>query len=140
MEWVLAIVASGIVLLLVAPLVLVVGALLLSGFVGHVLPANSAVSRASFDCPFSKRRVTVEFLAAPSAEEPSDVLSCTAFPKPYHVRCAKECRGLAHAGWAPSFMMPRYALLSGGVAVRPLSGAGAPTPIGDPTGPAARAA
>jgi hypothetical protein len=140
MEWVLAIVAGGGVLLLLAPLVLTLGGLVLLGLFGHVLPGGAAVSRVSFDCPFSRRRVTAEFLTAPGTEEPADVLSCDAFAKPYHVRCKKDCLGLAHAGWAASAMMPRYALLSGGVAVRPLAEAGASTPGSGPDGQVSRAA
>jgi len=140
MEWVLAVAAGGGLLLLLAPLVLIFGGLILLGLFGHVLPGGGAVSRVSFDCPFSKRRVTAEFLTAPGTEEPADVLSCTAFAKPYHVRCKKGCLELVQAGWAASPMMPRYALLSGGVAVRPLSGVSAAPPGSDPDGHMPRAA
>jgi len=118
MEWMLTL-TSVVVVFLVAPLVLLLGGLMLFGLVGHVLPRWPMVSRASFNCPFSKRRASVEFLTSPGAEGPSDVLSRSVFaPRPYHIRCEKGCLGLAKMGWMSSPMMPRYALLSGGVAYR----------------------
>jgi hypothetical protein len=64
--------------------------------------------------------VSVEFLTAPGSDRPSDVLSCSVFAKPYHVRCKKGCLELAEAGWAPPLTVPRYALLSDGVVLRPV--------------------
>lgn len=118
MEWVLTLMSSFVVLFLLAPFGVLIAGLILLGLANHLLSA-SAASRSSFDCPFAKQRATVEFLTAPGADEPSDVLSCSVFaPKPYHVRCEKGCLGLAKTGWAASPMMPRFSLLSGGVAYR----------------------
>jgi hypothetical protein len=118
MEWVLTLMSSFVVLFLLAPFGVLIGGLILLGLANHLLSA-SAASRSSFDCPFAKQRATVEFLTAPGADEPSDVLSCSVFaPKAYHVRCEKGCLGLAKTGWAASPMMPRFSLLSGGVAYR----------------------
>lgn len=118
MEWVLTLTSSFVVLVLLAPFALLVGVVILLALANHVLPGTT-VSSTAFDCPFSKRRATVEFLTPSGAQEPTDVLSCSVFaPKPYHVRCEKGCLGLAKSGWASSPMMPRYALLSGGVAYR----------------------
>ncbi len=110
---------SFVVLLLLAPLAGLLGGLVLFGLVGHVLSPGAMVSRTAFDCPFSERRASVEFLSEPGSDRPTGVLSCSVFaPKPYHVRCEKGCLGLAETGWALSPMMPRYALLSGGLAYR----------------------
>ena len=123
MEWVLTLTSSFVVLFLLAPLVVLLGALVLFGLVGHVFAAGPMVSKTSFDCPFSNRRATVEFVSDAGIDHPTDVMSCSVFdPKPYHVRCKKECIGLAEAGYAQSPMMPRFALLSGGVAYRASAG------------------
>ncbi len=118
MEWVLTLMSSFVVLFLLAPFAVLVGGLVLLGLANHLL-STSAASRVSFDCPYAKKRASVEFVTAPGSDEPSDVLSCSVFdPKPYHVRCEKGCLGLAKTGWAASPMMPRFSLLSGGVAYR----------------------
>ncbi len=121
MEWVLTLMSSFVVLFLLAPFGVLIAGLVLLGVANHLL-STSAASRSSFDCPFAKQRATVEFLTAPGADEPSDVLSCSVFaPKPYHVRCEKACLRLAKTGWAASAMMPRFSLLSGGVAYRAIT-------------------
>jgi hypothetical protein len=60
--------------------------------------------------------VNVAFLAAPDAERPTDVVSCSMFSD--GVRCAKGCLALGESAWAPSAMVPRVALLAGGEAAR----------------------
>lgn len=119
MEWVLTLTSSFVVLFLLAPLVVMLGALVLFALVGHVFGSGPVVSKTSFDCPFSTHHATVEFVSDLGIDRPTDVMSCSVFdPKPYHVRCKKECIGLAKMGSALSPMMPRYSLLSGGVAYR----------------------
>jgi hypothetical protein len=132
MEWSLPLVGMLLLMLLVVPPAVLVSTLLLLWLSGHFVPAGPTVARTSFDCPFSKRRASVEFLIAPGSDRPSDVLSCSVFAKPYHVRCKKGCLELADAGWAPSPMMPRYALLADGVALRPVGARQGPGP--DPDG------
>lgn len=125
MEWVLTLMSGIVVLCLLGPLVMLLGGLMLFGLVGQVLRSGPMVSRTAFDCPFSKKRASVEFLGEAASDQPTDVLSCSVFaPKPYHVRCEKECLGLVETRWALSPMMPRYALLSGGVAYRVAPGNG----------------
>ena len=119
MEWVPRLMSSLLVMFLVVPFVVLVGGILLVWALGHILPGSLIRSRAAFDCPFSKRRATVEFLSPPGAGQPSDVLSCSVFSEPYQVRCKKECLTLAESGWMVSPMMPRYALLADGVSYRP---------------------
>ena len=142
MESGLPLVGLLMVVLLVVPPAVLVGAMLLLWVSGHFLPAGPTVARMSFDCPFSKRRASVEFLIAPGSDRLSDVLSCSVFPKPYHVRCRKDCLKMAEAGWAPSPMMPRYALLANGVAMRPVSTRHSPDPgpDGEPSRRVTRAA
>ena len=125
MEWVLTLTSSVVALLLLAPLVVLLGGLMLFGLAGHFFSSSFVVSRASLDCPFSKQHAAVEFIGEPGGDRATDVLSCSVFaPKPYHVRCKKECVGLAEVGWTPSFMMPRFALLSGDVAYRSSASSG----------------
>jgi len=124
MEWIGSLAATFVVLLLVVPAAVAVGSLFLLGAVGWVFDASPSVARAGFYCPFSKRWVTAAFLTKPGSEEPSDVLSCSRFGRDGAVTCKKGCTHLAKTGWAPSCMEPRFALLSGGVAYRPVAGAG----------------
>ena len=119
MEWVLSLTSGFVVLCLLGPLVMLLGGLMLFGFVGHFMRSGPTVSRTTFDCPFSKHRASVEFLGDAATDRPADVLSCSVFaPTPHHVGCEKACLDLAETRWAMSPMMPRYALLSGGVAYR----------------------
>jgi hypothetical protein len=121
MGLVLTVTAGLVVLLLLLPLAVVVCGVILFGLLGHVSSART-VSRTSFDCPFAKRHASVEFVTEPGCDRPSGVLSCSVFaPMPYQVRCEKACLGMAATGCASSPMMPRYALLAGGVAYRVMS-------------------
>jgi hypothetical protein len=121
MGLVLTVTAGLVVLLLLLPLAVVLCGVILFGLLGHVSSAGM-VSRTSFDCPFSKRHASVEFVTEPGCDRPSGVLSCSVFaPLPSHVRCEKACLGMATTGCASSPMMPRYALLAGGVAYRIMS-------------------
>jgi hypothetical protein len=121
MELVLSVTAGLVVLLLLLLLAVVLSGVILFGLLGHVSSAGM-VSRTSFDCPFSKRHASVEFLTEVGSDRPNGVLSCSVFvPKPYQVRCEKACLGVAMTGCASSPMMPRYALLANGVAYRIMS-------------------
>jgi hypothetical protein len=131
MEWALPLVFVLVVLVFVVPLALLLAAVALLGFVGHFGPGWPVISRATFNCPFSKRRASVEFLTPSGSEKTTDVLSCSVFSEPYQVRCQKGCLELATAGWSPPLTVPRYALLADGVALRPVSrskGAGVTSP------------
>ena len=121
MDWLLPLAAALVVLALLIPLSLLLGTVLVLGASGWLSAEGPIVSRATFDCPFSKRRANVEFLTPRGSDRPSDVRSCSVFPKPDPIRCKKGCLNMAVAGWAPSPMMPRYALLADGVALRPVS-------------------
>ncbi len=121
MAWGITLVSSFTVLLLLGPLALLAGGIVALVVLGHSLPVSPTVARSSFVCPFSKRRVTAEFLSWPRSDRPTDVLSCTAFGDPHRIRCHKGCLGLAETGWAPSPMVPRFALIAGGVTHRPIA-------------------
>jgi len=123
MEWALPLVFVAVALVVVLPLALLLAAVALLGFVGHFGAGRPIISRASFNCPFSKRRANVEFLTPTGSEKTTDVLSCSVFSQPYEIRCKKGCLDLATAGWSPPLTVPRYALLADGVALRPV-GAG----------------
>ena len=120
MEWGLPLVSLLVFVIVVIPPVVLLCAMVLLWGTSHFAPAGPTVARTAFDCPFSKKRVSVEFLTAPGSGQAMDVLSCSFFAKPYHVRCKKGCLELAEAGWAPPLMVPRYALLSDGVVLRPV--------------------
>jgi hypothetical protein len=75
------------------------------------------IGRRTFECPFSKRRATVEFLASPDAERPIDVQACSVFPDG-RIRCEKACRDLSDTAWAPSPAVARWALIAGDTAYR----------------------
>lgn len=118
MEWGLTLVSSFVVLLLVGPLALFAGGVLTFVVLGHLIPAGPAVGRTSFDCPFSRRHVTAEFVSRAGWRWPVDVSACSAFRDPRRVRCGKACLAQAETHWAPSPMAPRFALIAGGVSYR----------------------
>jgi len=95
------------------------------------LVSGSALSRTGFYCPFTKQRVTAEFLTEAGSDQPSDVLSCSAFAKPYHVRCRKACLDLAETHSVSTALLPRYSLIAGGTAYRVAASPGRRD--GDPT-------
>jgi hypothetical protein len=117
MEWLLLIVAGFVLLLITAPLVM----LLLTVFVlvplAHLLPTSSGVARATFECPVRHERVDAAFVVAPEGGTASDVVACSAFGGG-PVTCAKKCRELTRGAWAPSPMVPRFALVSDDVVIR----------------------
>ena len=121
MEWAFPLVFALVVLVVVLPFALLLAAVALMGFAGHFGPGRPIISRVTFDCPFSKRQASVEFLTAFGSDQTTDVLSCSVFADPRRVRCKKDCVKLAVAGWSPPLTMPRYALLADGVALRPVA-------------------
>ncbi len=122
MEWIGSLVAALVVLILVVPVALAVGSVFLLGCAGWVSYGSPSVGRAAFHCPFSGRGVTAGFLTLPGSEQPSDVVTCSRFKNERAVTCAKGCVHMVATGWAASPMAPRYALLSGDVAYRPVAG------------------
>lgn len=117
MEWLGTMVASVVVLLLLGPVVVLVGSLALMWVGSQLVPVGPTLSRASFDCPFSRRRVSAEFLTEAGADHPGDVTACSAFADG-HPRCRKGCLELATATTVASPLTPRFALIADGVAYR----------------------
>jgi hypothetical protein len=109
MDWLLVAPSSLLVVLLLV-LLLLTTILFLLRAIGPTGPGNPVLSRATFECPVSRRRVTVEFLVPPESDRPADVLSCSVFSKPYHVRCAKRCLTQAEMGRLTTSLEPRYPL------------------------------
>lgn len=121
-EWAGPLVASFVLLLLAVPVVVAVGSVFLLGVAGWISYASPTVGRTGFHCPFSKRWVTAAFLTRPGSDQPEDVVACSRFKDGRAITCGKRCLHLAQTGWAASCMAPRYALLSGDVAYRPVAG------------------
>jgi hypothetical protein len=116
MEWVIPVVVTvGLVILLLPPLVLL-GTVVVLVPLAHLASPPAVLARATFDCPYSRRRVLATFLTVPGQRTPADVVTCSVFPG--RIRCKKGCLGLATAHWAPSPMVPPRALIADGVASR----------------------
>ena len=128
MEWVPPLLLLLGVLIVVVPAGVYFGAVALL-WVSSLLPEGSALSRTRFYCPATKQLVTAEFLTHAGSDHPSDVLSCSVFEKPYHVRCKKACLALAETHSVSMSLLPRYSLIAGGTAYRV---AASPGPVGDP--------
>ena len=83
----------------------------------HLMRPPTMIGRSTFECPSSKRRVSVEFLTSPDTARPADVRACSMFADG-DIRCGKSCRELVAATWTPSSAVPRFALLAGETAYR----------------------
>ena len=118
MEWLFSLAGVVVGLLVIGPLVVLAGLFLIFLAIGLFGPAAQMISRRTFDCPFSKRRAQVQFVGAQGDEQPADVLACSVFEDPRRVRCEKRCLELVQVRSAAVPLMPRFALLSGGVAYR----------------------
>lgn len=117
MEWLITLVAGIGFAVLLAP----VAMLLLTFFVlvplAHLMSRPAMIGRATFDCPVTRRRVNAAFVSEPGHDHPSDVSACSRFGDG-PVTCKKGCLAVATIGWGASAMTPRYALISGDVALR----------------------
>lgn len=127
MEWVPPLLLLLSFIFVVIPVGVYFGAVALL-WASSLVPGGSALSRTGFYCPVTKQRVTADFLTEAGSDHPSDVLSCSAFAKPYQVRCRKACLGLAETHSVSMSLLPRYSLIAGGTAYR---GAASPGPDGD---------
>lgn len=116
MEWVVTAAAALGLLVLLLPLVMLLGTVFVLVPLAHLAPPPTMVARATFDCPYSRRRVSATFLTVPGRRTPGDVVACSLFPG--GIQCRKSCLGLAATHWAPSPMVPPRALLADGVAPR----------------------
>jgi hypothetical protein len=116
MDWIYTVLTGLALLVLAAPLLMLAVTFFILVPLAHLAPRPRMIARSTFDCPFSRQRATVEFVTSPEATQPTDVHACSVFPD--GVACAKGCRHLAVAGWAPSPTVPRYALIADGTAYR----------------------
>ena len=117
MEWVLPFLLLLGFLIVAVPVGLYCGAFAVL-CVSGLFSGGPALSRTGFYCPFSKQRVTADFLTEVGSDHPSDVVSCSVFANPHHVRCRKECLGLAETRSVATSLLPRYSLIAGGTAYR----------------------
>ena len=117
MEWVLPVLLVLGVLIVVVPVGVYFGAVALL-WVTSLVSEGSRLSRAGFFCPFRKQRVTADFVTVAGSDRPSDVLSCSAFETPDHIRCQKSCLRLAETHSVSATLLPRYSLIAGGTAYR----------------------
>ena len=117
MEWFLSVVTALVLLVLLAPLLMLGVTVFVLAPLAHLARRPAMIARSTFDCPFSKRRATVEFLTSPEAVRPSDVRACSVFADG-RIRCKKGCRDFSETAWAPSPAVPRYALIAGDTAYR----------------------
>lgn len=117
MDWTQALFGGVVLVVLLAPVGLMALAVL-GLLVSQLFAPASMVCRASFDCPFSHRRVHAAFETRPDLEHPDRVLSCSMFGEPKKVTCEARCREIVDTAWAPSPMVPRFSLIAGGAAPR----------------------
>jgi hypothetical protein len=134
MEWVPPLLLLLGLFIVVIPIGVYFGAVALLWALSLV-SEGSALSRTGFYCPVTKQRVTADFLTEAGSDHPSDVLACSAFTKPYQVRCRKACLDLAETHSVSTSLLPRYSLIAGGTAYRVAASPGRcdgdPTPDGD---------
>lgn len=124
MESMGALLGSLVVLALVGPVALLLLGMAAMALAGALPTGSPSVARASFQCPFSRRAVSAEFLARAGDEQAFDVLSCSAFKDPHKVLCQKNCLALMAVRATSAALMPRYSLVAdGGVAYRAPRGA-----------------
>lgn len=130
MEWVPPVLLLLGFFIVAVPVALYFGTVALL-WASSLVTEGFALSRTRFRCPFTKQRVTAEFLTETGSDHPSDVVSCSAFAPADHVRCRKACLGLAEAHSVATALLPRYSLIAGGTAYRAAASAGGRD--GDPT-------
>jgi len=117
MDWLLMIPVALAALIVFGPLVAILTTLFILVPLSLLAPLPSMVARASFDCPFSRKKVSVAFLTTPTSGAPTDVLSCSLYAAG-GIRCKKDCMRLGETGWTPSPVLPRYSLIADGVSFR----------------------
>jgi hypothetical protein len=116
-DWIISVVMGLGLLVLLSPILMLGLTVFVLAPLAHLVGRPTLIGRSTFDCPFAKHRVSVEFLTSPDAARPSDVRACSMFADG-DIRCAKGCRHLAETAWTPSPAVPRFALLAGDTAYR----------------------
>ena len=117
MDWVISVVAGAVLLVLFSPLLMLGLTVFVLAPLAHLARRPAMVGRSTFDCPFTKRRVSVEFLTSPDSVRPTEVRACSMFPDG-RIGCDRDCCDLSETAWAPSPVTPRFALIAGDTAYR----------------------
>jgi hypothetical protein len=117
MNWIISVVTGAVLLVLLAPILMLGLTVFVLAPLAHLARRPAMVGRSTFDCPFSQRRVRVEFLTSPDSVRPTEVRACSMFPDG-RIGCGKGCRDLAETAWTPSAATPRFALIAGDTTYR----------------------
>ena len=117
MDWVISVVAGVALFVLFSPLLMLGLTVFVLAPLAHLARRPPMIGRSTFDCPFSKRRVSVEFLTSPDEARPTEVRACSMFADG-RIRCATGCRDLSETAWTPSPAVPRFALIAGDTTYR----------------------
>jgi hypothetical protein len=117
MDWIVSVVAGVVLLVLFSPLLMLGLTVFVLAPLAHLARRPAMIGRSTFDCPVSKRRVSVEFLTSPDAPRPTEVRACSMFPDG-RIGCRQGCCDLSETSWAPSPVTPRFALIAGDTAYR----------------------
>ncbi len=116
MEW-FAMLLTGLgVLLVFGPVIMLLGTFFVLVPLAHLTTPPPMLAAASFDCPVTRRHVSATFETDAGSTHPSDVVECSLFTG--EVRCKKACLESASTTWPATPMVPRYSLVSDGVAIR----------------------
>lgn len=116
--------ATSVVLLVFGPPLIIAVTVVTLCAVGLFLADGPRRVWKTFRCPIKERKVRVEFAVPAGATRPSGVASCSAFPDPTRVPCAKGCLEMAEVHWTPPVsVLARSGLSAGGAAP-----SGRPTP------------
>lgn len=117
MDWIISVVAGAVLLVLLLPILMLGLTVFVLAPLAHLARRPAMIGRSTFDCPFTKRRVSVEFLTPPDSVRPTEVQACSMFPDG-RIGCGKGCRDLSETAWVPSPATPRFALIAGDTAYR----------------------
>ena len=117
MDWIVSVIAGVVLLVLFSPLLMLGLTIFVLAPLAHLARRPAMIGRSTFDCPVSKRRVSVEFLTSPDAPRPTEVRACSMFPDG-RIRCEQGCCDLSETTWAPSPATPRFALIAGDTSYR----------------------
>lgn len=117
MDWPQVLFGGVVLVVLLAPVGLIVLAVL-GLLVSQLFAPAPMLSRASFDCPVSHRKVHAAFQTRAGLEHPASVISCSLFADPTKVTCERRCLEIADSTWAPSPMVPRFSLIADGAVPR----------------------
>jgi hypothetical protein len=117
MDWGISLLTGLVLLVLFSPILMLGLTVFVLAPLAHLARRPAMISRSTFDCPFARRRVSVEFLTSPDALRPAEVRACSMFPDG-RIACEQGCCDPSEATWAPSLATPRFALIAGDTTYR----------------------